>query len=184
MITLSGVSCSGKSTILKQLALIGYDPVISYTTRPMRDGEQDGVDYHYITNDEFEDLKAEGFFAETTEYNIDSNKTWMYGTAKRDLSDNKIAILNPDGLKTLRSEKGLNIVSFLLIADDVTIWNRLRQRGDDSIEANRRIKADKEDFSDINSYVDFAIRTDNDLLNINDIANLIDEIYRRVSDNE
>ena len=171
MITLSGVSCSGKSTILKQLALIGYDPVISYTTRPMRDGEQDGVDYHYITNDEFKDLRAEGFFAETTEYNIDSNKTWMYGTAKRDLSDNKIAILNPDGL-------------FLLIADDVTIWNRLRQRGDDSIEANRRIKADKEDFSDINSYVDFAIRTDNDLLNINDIANLIDEIYRRVSDNE
>ncbi len=180
MVSLSGVSCSGKSSVLKEMIKLGYEPIISYTTRPIRKGEIDGVDYNFCDNKLFNELKAENFFAETTSYQIDANNIWHYGTAKKDLASNKIAILNPEGLKNLKQNKQLNIVSFLLLTNDVNVWNRLRMRGDDSIEANRRIEADKKDFTNINSYIDFSIRTDN--LSSDKIASLIDYIYRKVGD--
>lgn len=180
MVSLSGVSCSGKSSVLKEMTKLGYDPIVSYTTRPIREGEVDGIDYHFCNNELFEELKNNDFFAETTSYQIDADKIWHYGTAKKDLSPNKIAILNPEGLKNLKQNKNLNIVSFLLLTNDVNVWNRLRMRGDDSREANRRIDADKNDFMDINSYIDFSIRTDN--LSSDKIASLIDYIYRKVGD--
>lgn len=180
MVSLSGVSCSGKSSVLKEMTKLGYDPIVSYTTRPTREGEVDGIDYHFCNNELFEDLKNNDFFAETTSYQIDSDKVWHYGTAKKDLSPNKIAILNPEGLKSLKQDKNLNIVSFLLLTSDANIWNRLRIRGDNSREANRRMEADKNDFANINFYIDFAIRTDT--LSTYNIACLIDDIYRKVGD--
>ena len=66
----------------------------------------------------------------------------------------------------------------LLLADTGTIWNRLRERGDNSAEATRRLDADRRDFEGITEYIDFAIRTDGDM-NIEEIVNLIDKIYRR-----
>ena len=178
MVSLSGVSCSGKSSVLKEMIKLGYDPVVSYTTRPIRRGEINGIDYHFCNNEYFEELKDNGFFAETTSYQIDDNSIWNYGTAKKDLALNKVAILNPEGLKNLKQNKSLNIVSFLLLTNDNNIQNRLKIRGDNNKEASRRIEADKNDFIDINSYIDFAIRTD--ILSVQEIACMIDNIYRRV----
>lgn len=136
--------------------------VVSYTTRPMREGEMEGVNYHYISEEDFFDKQNNNFFAETTSYNVavDGGQTWYYGSAIKDLTDDKVAIMNPDGLKEIKKIKSLNPVVFYIIADNETIWNRLRQRGDNSEEARRRLNADDADFQGIDKYMDFAIRND------------------------
>lgn len=51
---LMGKSAAGKDTLLNKLVAQGkYKPIISYTTRPMREGETDGVEYHFVTETQF-----------------------------------------------------------------------------------------------------------------------------------
>lgn len=91
MIVLCGESASGKSTIEKILCKeYGYKKVTSYTTRSPRVGEKDGVDYHFITTEEFKEKQKNGFFAEVGEYN-----GWFYGSAVEDCTNDKVAVLPP-----------------------------------------------------------------------------------------
>ena len=177
MLCLVGGTGVGKSRLVKILInKYGYDRLVTFTTRTMRDGEIDGIDYHFIDSKTFDALCAGDFFAETTSYKVANDEIWEYGTAKKDITNDKIVILNPSGLKELKKDKSLNIVAFHLFASYGEIWNRLRKRGDDSEEAARRIEADKKDFQDINNYVDFAIRTDGNYSS-DEIAEIIDQIY-------
>ena len=184
MICLLGRTCVGKDTILKQLiSNLGYKPVVTYTTRPMRNGEVDGVDYHFIDKSQFRRMKIQGFFAETTSYNVATGDTWYYGTLLKDLNDDSIIILNPEGLKTLKQNKDLNIVSFLITAKEETLRERLSKRGDKPEEAERRLKADRKDFADISELVDFSFS--NDLgIGVNELSALIHTTYSHVNDNK
>ena len=49
LLVICGKMCSGKDTIVKRLINKGFKKVVTYTTRPKRRGETDGVDYHYIS---------------------------------------------------------------------------------------------------------------------------------------
>lgn len=179
MIALVGGTCAGKDTLMhKLIEKFSLCKLVTYTTRPIRKDEVPDINYHYISDELFEKLNKDGFFAETTAYNVANGETWKYGTAKRDLTDDKIVILNPYGLKELRKDKSLNIIAFYLFASHGEIWNRLRQRGDSSDEAARRIEADKKDFEDITEYVDFGINTDG-YLSVDEMADLIYTIYER-----
>ena len=156
--------------------------VVSYTTRPPREGEIDGITYHFIPKQEFLEKEQQGFFAETTSYNVASGDTWHYGSAVKDLTDDKVIIVNPYGLRQIRKIQSLNPVAFYIIVDEETIWNRLRQRGDDSVEARRRLNEDDKDFADIDKYIDFAFR--NDLgLKPELIAEMILCTYQKVNEN-
>ena len=177
MLCIVGGTGVGKSRLTKILtSQYGYEKLVCYTTRPMREGEVDGTDYYFIDKKIFDSLCAGDFFAETTSYKVASDEIWEYGTARKDVTDDKIVILNPSGLKELKKDKSLNIVAFHLFASYGEIWNRLRKRGDDSEEAARRIEADKKDFQDINNYVDFAICTDG-YFSDEEIAEIINQIY-------
>lgn len=160
MIILIGKTCSGKTTIVNELKKMGLNEVVSYTSRPPRKGEIDGVTYHFITKEEFLEKEKQGFFAETVYYNVANGETWYYGSAVEDLTDDKVFIANPHGLRQVRKIKSLNPVAFYIMADEETIWNRLRQRGDDATEARRRLNADDVDFAGIINDVDFAFRND------------------------
>ena len=176
MIILIGATCSGKDSIKKELINLGYESVVTYTTRPMRPGEIDGVTYHFISKEEFLQKKSEGFFAETTFYNVASGETWYYGSAIKDLTANKVIIANPDGVKELKKHMNLNPVVFHITANKETIWNRLMHRGDNVEEAQRRLNADELDFMGINKYVDFKI-SNNENDDPSSIAALIDLTY-------
>ena len=125
--------------------------VVSYTTRPKRIGEIDGVNYHYISEEEFFEKQNNNFFAKTTSYNVavDGGQTWYYGSAIKDLTDDKVAIMNPEELREIKKIESIHPIVFHIVADDETIWNRLRQRGDNSEEARRRLNADDVDFQGI-----------------------------------
>lgn len=186
ILVLMGMSCAGKDYISKELINMGYKKIVSYTTRPMRPGEVDGVTYKYISKDKFLELDKEGFFAENTSYNVATGETWYYGISIEDLSnadENSVVILNPEGLRKVKQIDGLHIVSFLIDAKKSTLKRRLKERGDNRKEAKRRLKADKKDFKDIEIEVDFVI--DNNYENTESSqSSLIDFIYKNMLQKE
>ena len=177
MLVIVGSTGVGKSHLAQILIdKYGYEKLVTYTTRPLREDEIEGSDYHFISKKLFDQLSAGDFFAETTSFKVANGDTWEYGTATRDITDDKIVILNPSGLKELKKDKSLNILAVRLFASYGEIWNRLRKRGDDSEETARRIEADQKDFEDIDEYIDIAIRTDGHFSD-EEIADMINRIY-------
>lgn len=176
MILLVGKSATGKDTIRQQLNNLGIPSVVTYTTRPMRDGEIDGISYHFVDNSRFRALDLMGHFVESTSYNVATGEVWYYGSALEDLKDDSVIIVNPDGLKVIKNILGDKAVSFLITARDEVIKNRQIKRGDNSEEAARRLEADNRDFKNIEEYIDFSLRSDMGL-EPSELAQLILEIY-------
>lgn len=153
MIVLVGESASGKSSIEKYLVEnYGYKKIVSYTTREPRDGEVDGVDYHYISKELFLMLKKEDFFAETAVYN-----GWYYGTAKKDCTDDKIAVLTPHGLRQVKKINNINVISFYINVPRRDRLIKILQRGDNIEEAYRRNLSDVGQFDGVEDEVNFVI---------------------------
>lgn len=159
MIILAGKSCSGKNAIQEELIKDGkYKRVVTYTTRPMRDGEINGVTYHFISSYEFLKKQFEGFFAETTYYDVASGERWFYGTSSECFNDdNGVLIMNPDGVKAIKGRKDIHYTTFYIMCDKKTLKKRLKKRGDNPKEAKRRLKADNKDFSGMESFCDYTI---------------------------
>ncbi len=77
-----GKSCSGKDTIFKKLKEDGelnLNTVTGYTTRPMREGETNGVEYFFVNNEELKALKNQGKVIECRDYNTVYG-VWSYFT--------------------------------------------------------------------------------------------------------
>ena len=70
IVALFGPSCAGKDTIAKHLKaeMDNTHEIISCTTRPKRDYEQDGVDYYFLTNEEFTQKVLDGSMLEATSF--------------------------------------------------------------------------------------------------------------------
>ncbi len=86
LIVISGPSGVGKDAVIKRL--LELDPnlrySVSYTTRASRPGEVDGVNYHFVSRDEFEKLIREGAFLEYATYGGN-----LYGTPKAQLDEGR-----------------------------------------------------------------------------------------------
>lgn len=158
IIVILGASGSGKDTILGILKeTYGFRGVVSYTARPPRKNETNGVDYHFISKKEFAKRLEEGFFAENTFY---ANNP--YGFAREDLIEGVILIACLDGLRQLRNELDLELfVVYVSVREDVRTL-RLYDRGDNPEEINRRIKSDKIDFRNASMEVDFILTNNTD----------------------
>ena len=72
LIIISGTTCAGKDTVVKELLKRNdnLSLAVSYTSRPIRDGEQEGVDYYFVSPEEFERKIANGDFLEYAKENI------------------------------------------------------------------------------------------------------------------
>lgn len=148
VVALIGKAGAGKDTIAKRLCQLhpNYNMIISCTTRPMREGEEDGINYYYLSNEEFITHIINGDMLEVTEFN-----NWQYGTLKSTLKDGiNIGIFNPEGFCNLLSEKDLKVIGFLIDCEDkIRLLRQLnREESPDVKEIIRRFSADEKDFSD------------------------------------
>lgn len=160
MIAIVGKSGSGKNTIVNKLLENGMNQIITYTTRPMRDGEIAGVTYNYVTDEEFDRLESEGFFVETTSYEVTGNQIWKYGTSIKNIDDYSLIIINPKGIDPIKNyceEHNIRFVSFYIDVDDEELKKRLINRGDNEEEISRRLEADRDDFALIRRNTDYAV---------------------------
>lgn len=177
MLIILGKTASGKNTIVNELAKnYGFKQLVTYTTRPKRKGEIEGVTYHYISLEEFKKKDREGFFAESSYFCPASGGEWAYGTSLEDFKkadDKTVLITNPRGYYSLLSNIGLgHACSIYIMAKEDILLDRLEERGDSFLEAQRRIVSDREDFEDIEDYVDFWITNDG-MFSIEEIASKI-----------
>lgn len=173
---LIGKSSSGKDTIKKELLRRGMNDIVTYSTRTPREGEVDGVAYHFISDFKFLEKKMHGHFAETTYYDTANMGRVYYGTAIEDLKnapDNTVIILNPSGLRAVKKIEGLDTLSFYVTAKKSVLKKRLKVRGDNRKEAKRRIKADNRDFLGMESEIDYIIEN-NGKKSIGEIADTIE----------
>ena len=101
MILLVGASASGKTaTALDLQKRYGLVKAITTTTREKRVGETDGIEYFFITKTEFEKRLKEGRFVEHSLYNGN-----YYGCGIDQINDNKIVVLDPNGLHSFNKLK-------------------------------------------------------------------------------
>ena len=87
MIEILGKNGAGKSYLANKLYAMGFKRSVNFTTRPMREGEKNGIDYFFIDNREFEELIQQGYFAEYKQRN-----GCYYGTPKENISPQTILI--------------------------------------------------------------------------------------------
>ncbi len=150
LIVISGPSGAGKTTLLKRLfeecpALVAS---VSATTRSPRPGESDGVDYHFVSNEEFQRRRAAGEFLECFE--VFASGTW-YGTLESEvapsLAAGKSIILEIDVQGTLavlkRYPQAITIFVHPSSIDNADedlqeIERRLRSRGTESEQSIER----------------------------------------------
>lgn len=168
MIILTGASASGKSEVGKILSKkYNINKVVTYTTRPMRLNEVDGIDYHFISFTEFERLKDNDFFFETMKYNEN-----YYGTSLQSLNNDVYVILDFNGLRKYLNSN-LKFTSFYLACSEEERYRRMIERGDGELLAKERIEVDQKAFNiDNHSLVDYIIDVSNKT--IDEIA---EEIY-------
>lgn len=153
IIVLASESSGGKDTTAKALIdKFGWHFAISYTTRPKRDSEVDGVEYFFIDNDEFDKKFEDGELFEKTLY-TPNGKRWQYGLGKNSFADNNtsVVIVNPHGLEQLmKSDIADRLIVFKLkcpMEDRIKRYlNRDTVTNDIKIELVDRILKDIEDF--------------------------------------
>lgn len=175
MLVIIAKTSSGKDTVVNELiSKHGFRKCVTYTTRPMRDGEKQDITYHFITEDDFKQKIREDFFAEYKSYDTEFG-IWYYGVALEDVEnadDKTVIILTPDGYRDVIKKVKNKPKSIYIYANNSTIKERLINRGDNPKEAQRRLEHDNIDFKDVETEVD-KIVYNNKGSNINDVVNKI-----------
>lgn len=151
IIALFGKSGSGKDTLQSALCSdknYNYHKIISATTRPPRDYEQEGVDYYFLTETEFAQKIIDLEMLEATSF-----RDWFYGTPLSSLDPNKIniGVFNPQGIRCLLDDDRLDVIPVYVLASDKTRMLRALNREEypDVCEIVRRYLKDNEDFYDV-----------------------------------
>ena len=147
---LFGESGAGKDTI--QRWVVSHVPntkgIVSCTTRPKRDYENDGKDYHFLTPDRFVEKILDGSMLEATSFN-----NWHYGTALEELDPEKIniGVFNIQGIECLLGDSRLEVMPVYVFVPDKTRLIRAleRERNPNCMEICRRFQTDNADFADV-----------------------------------
>lgn len=166
LIILSGPSGAGKDAVLSRLKANDsrIEGIITMTTRPRRPQEQDKVDYHFVSDAEFQRLIAEQEFLEWA--NVYGN--W-YGVPRRPVREalargsDTIIKVDTQGVATIRKIVPDAVYVFLTTPDMEELNRRLRERRTESpFDLDLRLQTAADEFAQL-SLFDYAIinRTDN-----------------------
>jgi guanylate kinase len=150
---LVGKAASGKDYLRKRFESRGFKYAVSYTTRPPREGEVNGKDYFFISEDESKRLIESGFFYEYVIFN-----GWVYGTSISQFYTSNLFIMTPAGISKIKPEDRLNSFIIYVDIDIQTRYDRLLNRDMPGDSVQRRIEADELDFS---IFYDYDLRITN-----------------------
>ena len=184
LLVLSSPSGGGKSSIARHLLAAREDVTysISATTRPRREGEEDGKDYHFLTREEFERRVAAGAFLEWAEYGTNRYGT-LRGEVERGLGEGRHVVLDIEvqGAEQLRRSFPNAIQVFVLPPSATALVDRLRRRGtENDAELARRMGIAAKELSLVGEY-DYVVVNDDLVEAVAQVAAILDVESRRVS---
>jgi guanylate kinase len=163
LIILSAPSGTGKTTLARRLveAVPRLRLSRSYTSRPRRDGEADGVDYNFVSPERFEAMIAAGRFLEWANVFGD-----LYGTAAEDTAravadgDDLLLVIDVQGARKVRAAGVKSTGIFVLPPSFAILEQRLRDRSRDSEERiQRRLVTAREEVAALPEY-DYVVVND------------------------
>lgn len=183
-----GKSASGKDTIYKRLLneCPGLRPLILYTTRPMRDGESQGVEYYFVSQEELKNFEDAGKIIELRKYQTVAG-IWSYATIDNgELGynhENYLAIGTLESYKKMLDYFGKDIIIpiYIVVEDGLRLERALirerQQKVPNYMELCRRFLADEKDFSPEK----LEINQINKFYENNDLEQCIMEIKKKLS---
>jgi guanylate kinase len=184
LLVLSSPSGGGKSSIARNL-LQGRDDLgysVSATTRPMREGEREGVDYHFITREEFLRRKQAGEFLESATYG-----GHLYGTLRSEVerifARGRHAVLDIEieGARQIRASFPNSLHLFVLPPSAEVLIGRLRGRNTEPAERVReRVTRAAEELDAVAEY-DYVVVNQDLVIAVAQVAAILDAEARRVS---
>lgn len=161
LIVITGTSGSGKDTLGRFLSEYGINKLVSYTTRPIRDGEIDGEDYHFVSEDEYDKLnKANGVTYAGNFYSFSLEDV----EALSNSDVRKYSVVNKDGLdyfkKAIKSSRESVIHVHIKVSIDEAAW-RMRERGDSEESIQSRVdyynSTEKELIEELENSADYVL---------------------------
>jgi guanylate kinase len=156
-IILIGAGASGKDYARKLFQDRNFSFGITCTTRPKRNGELNGEDYFFISDNEFKRMIKDEEFYEWTTF---KGGEWYYGTLVSEFYTKDIFMMTPSGVDKIRDiDRERSFIIYFDIAESVR-KNRLYQRLGMADSVERRLKTDREDFIDFVNY-DIKIMNEN-----------------------
>lgn len=175
LIVISGFSGVGKGTVVKKLVgKYGYSLSVSATTRQPREGEVDGVDYHFKTVAEFQNLIDYNGFIEWAQY-VEN----YYGTPKKFVEDelskgnNVILEIEVQGAMHIKEQYPDAVLIFITAPSAATLKQRLEGRGTEEAKViAKRLKRAYEETDDMAQY-DYLIVNDDLDTCVEDIHSVI-----------
>lgn len=184
LLVLSSPSGGGKTTIARQLLAgredLGYS--VSATTRAMRPGERDGVDYHFLTREEFLRREAAGEFLESATYGGE-----LYGTLlveiERLFDAGKTVVLDIEikGARQVRAAMPASVHVFVLPPSASVLVKRLSGRATETTVAVReRVTRAADELKAVSEY-DYVIVNEDLFVAVSQVAAVLDAESRRVS---
>lgn len=150
---IAGESCTGKDTMVKILCKDDrFSPVGSYTDRPMRDNETDGIEHYFLSKLKFTELfnKEYDNIIAYTEIRKDENHTgYRYMALRNELEKHNVYIIDPNGLYTLRERcPDYKIYSILLTCPlEERIERSRNNRSDFDSEFMKRLENETAQFN-------------------------------------
>ena len=180
VIIIAGKSCSGKDTTMSELVnKFNFTPIISTTTRPIRDCETDGVEYNFTDTETFLNMLKDGTIFEYRKYETVFG-VWYYGSSVVENVDtvDYVTIMDIEGCKEYIEQYGKDncFIVYLMCSDDIRKQRAISRGSFDKKEWNRRAKDDEKRLgvSDAFDIMSSCIKTE---------TLSIDEVCKRIMEN-
>ena len=163
LFVVSAPSATGKTTVVEQLVQVlpGLRMSRSYTSRAARPGEENGVDYNFISRDEFEAMIARDAFLEWADvfghyYGTGRDETRARLTAGEDL----VLVIDVQGARQVRERLPQTVAIFMLPPSFEVLEQRLRKRSKDPEPAMvRRLETARREVDAVEAY-DYVVVND------------------------
>lgn len=156
-IIIMGKSAAGKNHLARKMKELGLNQIVTDTTRAMRPGEKDGVDYNFVSEKEFLKNISESKYMEYKSYET-INGIVYYGSQSDAFENGDFIILTPSGVKDIASileSRKIKYQTILLDADKDLRLQRSLKRGDKVEEVLRRYDKDERDFRGVEAAICF-----------------------------